>query len=150
VGIQPAIKQATSLYSQVAVLATCATVKSASFQSLMARYGRGRALAFPCPQLAEEIERNIYNLGKINLSDLLPTTNPKAVVLGCTHYAFLKREIANYYNCPVFDGMLGTADHLCTLLGITDHQPQNCPKVTFIGGDSGKNNEIFAKITVEL
>jgi glutamate racemase len=150
VGIQPAIKQATAQYSHVAVLATCATVKSAPFQSLMARYGRGRALAFPCPQLAEEIERNIYDLGKINLSLLLPTVNPDAVVLGCTHYAFLSEPIAKYYNCPVFDGMLGTVNHLCTLLGITDHQPLNCPKITFVGGEFAKNNEIFAKITVEL
>jgi glutamate racemase len=148
VGMQPAIKEAAAHYRNILVLATCATAESPSFAALMQKYAEGRGRVVACHTLARDIEQNIDDLSRVSLSLHLPDCHPDAVVLGCTHYAFLKESIKNYYDCAVFDGMLGTADHLCTLLGTVDHIGGKNGKVDFMFGNFGKNNEIFRGLRV--
>lgn len=56
----------------------------------------------------------------------LSTSDPSfdGVVLGCTHYLFFRRKIAQFYRVPVFDGNEGTAKRLKALLfgGISVHR----------------------------
>ena len=66
--------------------------------------------------LVPQIEKNIFNLSRINLSEHIPKGNFDGVVLGCTHYIFMKKQIENYLKIPVLDGNLGTADHLKNIL----------------------------------
>lgn len=145
-GIQPAVKPAVKAGGSCLILATEATVKSDSFRRLVATYGNGDTVAYPCKRLAEYIEENIFSLPDRLPEGLLPDFSPSAVVLGCTHYTFVKKAIENQYVCPIFDGMVGTADHLVEILGKFDPEPNRSPKITFIHGDFNKNRAIFESL----
>ena len=152
IGIQPAVKQAAA-GGKCLVLATEATVKSSSFLSLVARYGNENTRVVPCRNLAEYVERNVTKLPPVLPEGLLPNEKADAIVLGCTHYTFVKEQIKNFYNCPVFDGIagtadhfkqiVGTADHFLTLSGICDHFYEFHPKISFIGDNSTQNRRIY-------
>ncbi|MDE7400447.1 MAG: glutamate racemase [Clostridia bacterium] len=156
IGIQPAVKPAAVHGGSCLVLATEATVHSASFSSLVERYGNGGFTVVGCRELAEYIEDNIFNLPEKLPCSLLPDMKTDGVVLGCTHYAYVKRQIENYYQCPVYDGIIGTADHFAEIVGIcdhfntflgkTDHLELSRLKVTFLSGDNVKNAAIFKKL----
>lgn len=142
-GIQPAIKPAVKIPGPCLVLATPATVASASFSALVSRWGEGRAHAFGCEGLAEYIEKNIGLFPDFDLSPYLPPFAPSSVVLGCTHYVFAAKAISEAYSCATFDGILGTADHLRLLFGNCQKNCSNRQKISFIGGDFNKNRKIY-------
>lgn len=146
IGIQPAVKPAAAAGS-CTVLATVATAQSAALSELVLRFGNGRTEVIACPQLAAYIENNIFNIDEKEVTAILPEIKADGVVLGCTHYAFVKEIIAKKYGCSVYDGIEGTAARLCRILGISDHQPLEMAKLpaktAFIGGDEDKNARIF-------
>lgn len=152
VGIQPAIKQAAEAGGRCVVLATEATVNSSAFKMLIERYGNNTS-SLGCKDLASYIEKNILNLPPVLPEGLLPNVRADAVVLGCTHYTFVKKQIESFYNCPVFDGagatadhfakILGMNDHLTPLLGKLDHKNAKRFKITFVGTNSVLNSQIF-------
>ena len=147
VGIQPAVKQAVAAVpGECLVLATPATVKSRSFADLCERWGQGRVRAAGCEGLAAYIESHICDYPDIDVSPLLPAASPCSVVLGCTHYAFAAKCIAGTYSVPVFDGILGTADHLRTLLEKEQNICLNNQKIEFLGGDFLKNAKIYSSL----
>lgn len=148
IGIQPAIKPAAATGGKCLVLATPSTAGSQSIKQLAERYGGGRCEIISCPDLAQYIEQNIENLSDCGIINLLPKVKADSVVLGCTHYVFAKEIIKNYYNCPVFDGIEGTAVHLCDKLGISDHHAPRAQKIVFCGGDSSKNRRIFRSLLI--
>ncbi len=119
IGAEPAINVAAQKGGKVLVLATAATCESARFLSLCKgvgdRYPHATLLIHPCYTLAEAVERNIEK-GELDLSIHIPTMHPTSVVLGCTHYIYIKEQISRYYSCPVFDGNLGISTHLSTVL----------------------------------
>ncbi len=130
VSMEPAVKPAmeTVKSGRVLVLATPATVSQARYLGLIERLGAtGRVISVGCGGLVELIEegrtdsQSIHTYLDKRLSDLR-TETIGAVVLGCTHYSFVEKEIKSYidqaYNidCPVFDGRHGTARHLEQLL----------------------------------
>jgi glutamate racemase len=105
IGMEPAVKPAVSATRSgiVGVLATTGTLKSARFAALLESYGQNvRVVTQGCPGLVECIERG--ELASSETRDLLgrylrPLLEQGAdtIVLGCTHYPFLKpliREIA--------------------------------------------------------
>ncbi len=143
IGIQPAIKPATAVAGNCLVLATPSTAESSSFNLLKEKYGKGRTVIAPCPDLAAFIENHISCLTDEDIIRHLPKIKADSVVLGCTHYVFAKDIIKNFYNCPVFDGISGTADHLAEILGIFDHRVPRAQKVSFKSGDIAKNRTIF-------
>ncbi len=155
VGVEPAVKQAWEREGRYLVLATEATCSSESFARLIRLYGKG-AVICPCPSLAVQIENNIFSICKNGPEDMpaplekqivssLPKGKFSSVVLGCTHYVFIKKFIENLYSCPVFDGISGTADHLRTLLGKNDHKLPGKGKIRFFCGDFSKNKAVFEK-----
>ncbi|MDE6867819.1 MAG: aspartate/glutamate racemase family protein [Clostridia bacterium] len=121
VGIQPAVKQAANIGGRCLVLATNATVKSKAFLKLVDKFAPEETTVVGCGTLAEYIERNVPNIPDSLPEGLLPDVKTDSVVLGCTHYAFVKKQIEDRYNCPVFDGIEGTAAHFSEIMGITDH-----------------------------
>ncbi|MGN0818515.1 MAG: glutamate racemase [Candidatus Coproplasma sp.] len=145
-GIQPAVKPAAEHGGKILVLATQATVNSASFAKLIARYGTEKTVVRACPNLAEYIERNVALYPDIDVSGFLPDVEADCVVLGCTHYTFVKNAIAKRYGCAIFDGIAGTVDHLKPFLGIDDHTALNQQKIAFIGGNYDKNREIYRRL----
>lgn len=145
VGIQPPVKQAAEKGGNFLVLSTRSTYISQSFRTLVKRYERGAVLC-PCDGLAEIIESNYPNICEDKLADILPRGDFRSVVLGCTHYVFLKEYIKKRYGCPVFDGIVGTADHLRTLAGITDHLLNFEGKIQFVCGNYEKNQQIYENL----
>ncbi len=156
VGIQPAVKQAAQTGGRCLVLATKATVASPSFMHLLKSTENLDALAVGCAGLAEYVEDNIFNLPDELPEGLLPDEKVDCVVLGCTHYTFVKRQIADKYACPVLDGtgatadhfakIVGTVDHFAPLLGKLDHFGEKRLNMTFLGVNSEKNAQIFNHI----
>jgi glutamate racemase len=120
VAMEPALKPASLLPGEgsVLVMATVMTLRLPKFQALMKRYGAD-AVPVPCPGLVELIEAGETDGPRIDakLNELLSPflDRPvKAVVLGCTHYVFLKPALRRRLppGTPLVDGNLGTAREL--------------------------------------
>ncbi len=124
VGAEPAILSAAKGGGEVFVLATAATCASARFRCLVHRaqksYPTASLRVCPCPDLAGAIETHIHKNGvgckTLPLPKLLPQGTPTAVVLGCTHYIYIKKEIGDFYKARVYDGNAGIATRLASLL----------------------------------
>lgn len=149
IGIQPAVKPAAALGGKCLVLATPSTAESTSLSALIQKYGFGRTIVAACPDLAQYIENNIENINKEYIESLLPQVACDSVVLGCTHYVFVKDVIKARYKCPVFDGIDGTAEHFVKIFGKSDHLAQRAQKISFRGEFGGKNRDIFRNILLK-
>jgi len=145
IGVQPAVKPAALNSDGVAVLATPATCQSSSLKKLIDSYGRGVTKAVPCPSLAACIEKNLPEIDEAAVLNLLPDITPHAVVLGCTHYTFIKEIVEKRYKCVVYDGVEGTVNNLKNKLSsrITSFE---AGKIAFYGADKFRNSQIFVKI----
>lgn len=145
-GIQPAIKPAVKKGGCCLVLATKATVESVAFSRLVERFGNNMTVVRACPDLAEYIERNIDSYPHIDVTHLLPHVKASSVVLGCTHYVFAEKCIREFYGCEIFDGILGTVDHLGEILGTVDHNSLNNQNIDFKNGNIDKNRKVLLKL----
>ena len=143
IGIQPAVKPAAMHNGKCLVLATPATVGSKALNDLIEKYGDGRVEAVACSDLANYIENSVDVIDEERVKSILPKVECGSVVLGCTHYIYIKEIIKNFYNCPVFDGIEGTANNLVKKLNRNDHQAPRAQKITFVGGYTTRNREIF-------
>ena len=119
IGIEPALKPAVDRYphGKILVLATDATLREQKFAELAQRCGTDcEIIKCPCPKLVEFVERGetqdsaAEQYLRRQLSAFL-TPPPDAVVLGCTHYPFLKTAIRNVVGAQseLIDGADGTA-----------------------------------------
>ena len=149
IGIQPAVKPAAK-NGKCLVLATPSTAESKPLRSLIDKFGNGRAITVACPDLAQYIENNVENLDEEYIKRNLPKIDCDSVVLGCTHYIYVKDIVKSFYNCPVFDGIEGTAANLVKKLGKNDHRAKRAQKITFEGGLVVKNRNIFRNLVAEL
>ena len=101
VGVEPGIKPAaeSSVSRKIAVLATEATVKSERLAHLISRHAQGVSVDIvSCPgwaTLVEQCEINDPSLATDAARWLTPLINNGVdrVVLGCTHYSFLKHVL---------------------------------------------------------
>ena len=120
VGVEPALKPAAiaEKHGRVLVMATPITLELDKFQQLARKYSRHtEVVPVPCPGLAERIEHG--NLDADDLHELLEgflgqyKGEVDGVVLGCTHYVFIKEQIRRVLgDVPLFDGGKGTAREL--------------------------------------
>ena len=122
VGMEPALKPASKIRKSgsVLVLATPLTLHQEKFENLMKLYGQG-AVKVPCPGLMELVEQDDSPGALRYLQDLFtryPVEKVDAVVLGCTHYVFLKDMIRNLLpdRIAITDGNAGTARQLRRVL----------------------------------
>lgn len=144
IGIEPALKPAVlhKPDGRVLVLATAVTLKEDKFRRLMCRYENdARISTLACPGIVEFVERGIIEgdeldsyLGRL-LSDYIPNP-PDAVVLGCTHYPFVRSAISKAlrHKSEIFDGGNGTARetrHQLTLNGLCG-SPDKTGSVTIL------------------
>ena len=120
IGMEPALKPASLMDGdgKVLVMATRVTLSLPKFENLMERYGQD-AIPLPCPWLMECVEEGELSGERVEalLQTLLSpylSQNIKAVVLGCTHYPFLKSAIRRFFapEVALVDGNLGTARQL--------------------------------------
>jgi len=121
VGTEPSILPAVKGGGEIYILSTRATYESKRYKILCARaraserFREGRLFPFSCDYLAGAIEES-FPVFDFPLSEYLPKGKPTAVVLGCTHYVFLKKRVEEFYGCPCYDGNDGIARRLHTLL----------------------------------
>ncbi len=102
VAMEPAIKPAAlaTRSKVVLVLATTGTIRSESVARLCRTYGNGsRIILQPCPGLADQVERGAFQdeaTRQLLEKYVLPGVAEGAdtIVLGCTHYTFLAKQIS--------------------------------------------------------
>lgn len=117
IGIEPALKPAvlSKEHPVVLVMATPMTVREKKFHDLMLRFEtEAEIIPLPCPGLMEFVERGELESEALEnyLRELFaPFTKVDAVVLGCTHYPFVKKMIQKVLGKEtlLFDGGAGTA-----------------------------------------
>ncbi len=130
IGMEPAVKPAAAASKNgvIGVLATVGTLKSAQFAGLLESYGRNvKVVTQGCIGLVECIERG--ELRSDNTLDLLerycqPLLDEGAdtIVLGCTHYPFVKPLIRQIVGDGVtlIDTGAAVAKHLQKRLAAVD------------------------------
>ena len=119
IGIEPALKLAYDRFpqSRVGVMATQVTLREEKFTHQLERFPDMRVSLIPAPGLVELIEAGLADAPETEalLRQLLAPYVGKldALVLGCTHYPFVKKTVARVLgeNTALLDGSLGTAKH---------------------------------------
>lgn len=119
-GAYPPVLAAGKTGGDGLVLVTRATYESRAFASLIRRaeglYPAAHFYPYPCDLLAEKIEDTFAAAADKVYTAELPSRNFSFIVLGCTHYAHVRKAISRFYNCPVFDGSEGLARRLAVTL----------------------------------
>ena len=99
IGLEPMIKPAARLSRSkvVAVCATPATLSSASYRRLKLLHGARLTFVEPdCSDWAELIESDSMNRERIDtVARTCLAHNADVVVLGCTHYHWIKNELSS-------------------------------------------------------
>lgn len=126
IGMEPALKPAVELNPKgtIVVMATNMTLKEKKFSNLMDKYGKeANIVKLPCPVLVELVEKGI-TMGE-KMDEALGTCFSRidiekidSVVLGCTHYIYLKNSIKSLLGekVKIIDGNEGTIKHLQDIL----------------------------------
>jgi glutamate racemase len=127
IGIEPAIKPAClRTNGRVLVLLTQAAARQDKFKSLIEKCGSEKVIICPLKDLAQKIEQNIEDFNKLrryifSIFSGYQNRGIEAVVLGCTHYIFVKDLIAQVFpDAVLYDGNIGLANHLKDLLSKKD------------------------------
>ena len=137
VGTEPAIKLATKTDAKnILVLATPGTIKSERTHQLAKENQKpGQNITLlPCPGLADTIEHTLKfdenyqplpldekqkSIISQKLTDLFQniTEAPDVIVLGCTHYPLIKKEIGHFFKDAQFlDGADGVARQVAKII----------------------------------
>lgn len=119
IGMEPAVKPASLARSggKILALATRATLSLERFSRLMEHYGEG-VIPLEGKGLVELVEAGRANSpeARTALADIFePYLDQQidGIVLGCTHYPFLRRQIEAFFpKAQIFDGLDGTARQL--------------------------------------
>ncbi|MBE6561674.1 MAG: glutamate racemase [Ruminococcaceae bacterium] len=116
IGMEPAVRPAALAHpgGRILVMATPGTLASEKFRTLMSKYAdTAQIIPVPCPRLARMIENGILQGSELQsyLTEVLtPHLPADAVVLGCTHYPFVREAIAAAAGTHrIYDGGEGTA-----------------------------------------
>jgi glutamate racemase len=105
---------------KIIIMATPMTLSEAKFSKLMNNYkSEAKIQPLPCPGLVELIETGIIEgeeLDKYLRDKMIPFKRDgiAAVVLGCTHYPFIKKALSRVLTeeVPIIDGSRGTVKQL--------------------------------------
>ncbi|NMZ17337.1 glutamate racemase [Pseudomonas rhodesiae] len=147
VGMEPAVKPAAAATRSgvVGVLATTGTLQSAKFAALLDRFATDvRVVTQPCPGLVELIETGDLSSPALRqllqgYVDPLLSAGCDTIILGCTHYPFLKPMLAQMLPPSVIliDTGAAVARQLKRLLGernlLADRKP--APAQFWTSGD---------------
>jgi len=134
IGMEPALKPAAAVTQTgaIGVLATSGTLGSAKFAALRERFaGNLRVLTQPCPGLVEAIEAGDFTSAALR-ERLIDWTTPllnagcDTLILGCTHYPFIKPLLTELLPASIrlIDSGEAVAKRLYQVLG--QRQLLNC------------------------
>lgn len=126
IGIEPALKPAVENHGDgiIVIMATPMTLAENKFSVLRERYNKtANIIPMPCDGLVEIIESGITSGPLVedylhNKFKELDKSRVSAVVLGCTHYPFIKDSLIKVINedVAVIDGSIGTVKQLKRML----------------------------------
>ena len=142
VGIEPAVKSAfeSGISGGTLVITTVATCLQNKFRELAERYGGENVIVCPSESLASLIERSFEDkqlirnhiekeYGKFRQS-------VSKIVLGCTHFVLVADIFQSVFpGAKLFDGNLGTAKRLFSLLGSPRKKGQGNTEIVTSCGD---------------
>jgi len=118
IGLEPALKPAVESDDggSVVVMATPVTLSGEKFRLLLDRFKEKRdIILMPAPKLVKFVEDGVYGGEEVEdyLRELAAPYGDRSigsVVLGCTHFPFLKDSISKVFgDVKFFDGAEGTA-----------------------------------------
>lgn len=138
IGLEPALKPSfeTCESGLIAVLVTECTFSSIKFKRLCANFDERRILFLPQKTLASDIETHFRELGVLRgevEKIFAPYEGISGVVLGCSHFSFLRVMIENILpEAKIFDGSRGCAERVKTLIAPIATNRKTSGKVTFL------------------
>lgn len=141
VGMEPAVKPAAALTRSgvVGVLATGAALAGDKFHRLVAQHAGGvRVITQPCPGLVEQVEAGDLD-GPLTralverYTATLLAARADVIVLGCTHYPFLR---------PLIQDTVGSAVTLIDTGGAVARQTQRVLEREGLRNVSGRHGSI--------
>ena len=157
VAIEPAYKAVHDYAYEkpTLVMATKGTIESEKFHDLYNKYDNHKTYLLPCVGLANIIEEG--NKSKIEeyLKQVLTEYAGRVenVVLGCTHYPLIKKEITEVLGkVEFFEGSKGLAKNVKNILAEKDIETKNLEngKIIFIDSSNfEEKEERFFKILSE-
>lgn len=127
IAMEPAVKPALKKVDngKILVLATKFTLNNKKFDELIKRLNLENKIikkdATELVSLIENLEENKQNIIKKlkKYKEKLKGEKVDVIVLGCTHFVFIKKEIENIFkNTPIIDGNKGTIKHLMKLINV--------------------------------
>jgi len=143
IGIEPALKPAVERHpdGRILVMATAMTLKEQKFHDLWKQFdGQAQIVPVPCSGLMEFVERGILDgeeLEAFLLEKLSPFTKVPvdAVVLGCTHYPFLR---------PVLRRILGRRPEILDGSdGVARQLQRQLERLDWLRPDGGEGQVVF-------
>lgn len=159
IGIEPALKPAVENYGDgiIVIMATPMTLAENKFSILRERYSKtAHIIPMPCDGLVEIIESGNTRGSIIEdyLNDKFKDVSKEqvsAVVLGCTHYPFIKEALLNVINkdVSIIDGSKGTVRQLKRMLKaknlLNNSESKGSIKIL-----NSKNEERLIELSYEL
>ncbi|MGI6317066.1 MAG: glutamate racemase [Christensenellales bacterium] len=155
IGMEPALKPALSREDnrRILVLATPATLRLDKFRALLHRYEeyQERVISLPCPKLSLLVEDKGPDSPETEaylreLCGNIPPGSVGGVVLGCTHYIFLRDTVRRVLgDVELYDGVEGTVNQLARQCGLTmggEVLPWQ-PRTVFLTEDSAGELPLF-------
>ncbi len=162
VGMEPALKPAVSVsqIGKVGILATEATLQGDFYNDLIDRFGKGVEIyENSCIGLVEEIEKGEFDSKEIknNLESILKPmvdNNIDTIVLGCTHYTFIIKEIKEIVGKKV--NIIDPTPSIISQIGriinennLNEDIPKNNETEIFTTGDIEKVEHFLSNILKE-
>ena len=156
IGMEPALKPAQEMRrnGQIIVLATQATLNLEKFRKLYEKYGE-ETVTVAGTGLADLVERGMEDSGEAEetLHALLDGPLEKktdAIVLGCTHYPFMKKAIQRVApGVSLIDGNLGTARQVKRILekeGCLNAGGEGTIRLEATGDEDGRHTALMRKL----
>ena len=165
IGMEPALKPGIELNKQgkVVVMATDVTLREKKFNDLIQKLKYAtNVIKMPCLGLVEMIEKGGKHSDKIRdyIKNVFLQYNIDeigVIVLGCTHYIFVKDIIVDIVgkNIAIVDGNLGTVRHVKHLLQadnkLTPGKTQGCgeTRVKLINSSKDANMLVLSRELLE-
>ena len=162
VGMEPAVKPAAAATRSgvVGVLATTGTLKSAKFAALLDRFANDiRVITQPCPGLVEQVEAGELDSAHTRQMlrgwvEPLLAEGCDTLILGCTHYPFIKPLLAELVpeTVRLVDTGAAVASQLQTLLDRHGLSTKDAAQATryWSSGDPQAMARVLPKLLSEL
>lgn len=154
-GINKALE--LSVNKKIAIIGTKSTIESKSYQrQLKNKDNRVRVYAKSCPLFVPLVEEDLLNGKIVNEAISMYLKDFKrqgidVIILGCTHYPLLKRQIAAYLKTPsVVDSAKEVARHTKDVLAVNGLLSKNKrPNIEFYVSDDpegfARSAQLFLK-----